>query len=392
DRPRAAQPDDTGGRVERTLPSALALGLRGLARAQGCTPFMAGLALFKLLLMRWGAGTDLPVGTVVSGREGAAQDRLVGHFVNMVVLRTKIDPSASLRELLARVRDTTLSAFVHQALPFDRLVQALQPERKLAMHPLCQTCFAWGEDGDATLELEGLDVQRIEVPSHHAKFDLMLSLQHAADGSLRARFEYRSALFERRTIERMAQTFACLLEAAVHAADLPVARLPLMPDAQRQALLRAWGHEPSDAFEDDRSLAACFEAQVLRTPAGTALVHEGLQLDYSQLNARANRLAHALIAGGIGHGAVVALHVPRGATLIVALLAIVKTGAAYMPLDLELPQERIAFMLCDARVDLVLYGRELMDALPADACPALCLDDLERSAQSLSEGNPPARG
>ncbi|MCX4758392.1 amino acid adenylation domain-containing protein [Kitasatospora purpeofusca] len=376
DRPRGARADHRGDRVALPIDAGLHAGLVALSREHRVTMFMTLQAALAALLTRLGAGTDVPIGSVVAGRSDEALDELVGFFVNTLVLRTDTSGDPGFAELLGRVRETGLGAFAHQDVPFERLVEELNPARSLARHPLFQVAMVLQSTDEGELELPGLEVEALASDTGVAKFDLNVTLEEffgpdGAPAGLDCAIDFATDLFDRETVEAVAARFGRLLAAVVADPSAPIGRVELLDGAERAALLA-----PAAALPADLPLVpAAFAAQVAATPAATALVFGGLRLSYAELDARANRLAHGLLAAGIGPESVVALALPRSAETVVAQLAVLKAGAAFLPLDAEYPLERTAHMLADARPAAVLStgdwplpeALEGQTVLPADA-------------------------
>ncbi|GAA1388728.1 hypothetical protein GCM10009639_15570 [Kitasatospora putterlickiae] len=376
DRPRGARADHRGGRVALPIDAGLHRALVALSREHRVTLFMTCQAALAALLTRLGAGTDVPIGSVVAGRSDEALDELVGFFVNTLVLRTDTSGNPSFAELLGRVRETGLGAYAHQDVPFERLVEELNPARSLARHPLFQVAMVLQSTGEGELDLPGLTVEALPSDTGVAKFDLNVTLEEffgpdGAPAGLDCAIDYATDLFDRETVEAIAARFGRLLTAVVADPRRPIGRADLLDDRERAELLG--GHRPLP--DSVPTVTEAFAAQTAATPDATALVFGELRLDYAELDARANRLAHGLLAAGIGAESVVALALPRSADTVVAQLAVLKAGAAFLPLDAEYPRERTAHMLADARPAAVLTTGgwplpEVLDGLtvlPADA-------------------------
>nr|BFE60206.1 hypothetical protein GCM10020063_047320 [Dactylosporangium thailandense] len=377
DRVRPATASHRGASVPLRLPAALHAGIAELAREAGATVFMVLQAGLGVLLMRLGAGEDVPIGTPTAGRTDAALDDLVGFFVNTLVLRTDLSGRPSFRELLARVRETALDAFAHQDVPFERLVEDLAPARSMARHPLFQVLLALQNNADAVLELPGVAVEVRPDGDPPAKFDLAVELresfdEHGRPAGLTGDVSYAVELFDHDSVRGIAERFARVLDTLTAAPDLRVDLVSVLSAEERERVLYTWNDTARPI--PPTTLPALFEAQVARTPAATAVVFDGVVLTYGELNARANRLAHYLIGRGVGPEHVVAMAVPRSIELIVALLGVVKAGAAYLPIDIDYPAQRVAFMLEDAAPSCVVTVGAVADRLPAGA-PRLVLDD-----------------
>ncbi|GAA3736758.1 non-ribosomal peptide synthase/polyketide synthase [Streptomyces tremellae] len=374
DRPRPAVRGRDGALVTFTLPAALTDRLRACGRAADATLFMTLLAACQVLLARWSGQDDIAVGTVTAGRDRPELHDVVGMFVNTLVLRARVRPDLPFRALLAETRTAVLDATAHQDVPFERVVDALAPERDTSRTPLFQVMVALHNLGAEAPALPGLAVEPVTPPVRHASYDLAFDFVER-DGALTGHLEYDTGLFDRATAESLADRLRILLEAAAEDPDRAVGALPLMTGAEAQRLLRIGrGRQlppPRTTFP------ALFEAQAARTPHRTALVAPDATLDFATLNARANRLAHHLIGRGAGPDSVVAVRLPRTSRLLVALLAVSKAGAALLHLDPELPAERVRLLMDDARPALVLDEAALA-AVP-EGLPATDPTDAERT-------------
>ena len=369
DRPRPAVASHRGGVVGIKLSGGLHAALLGLARECGASLFMVLQAGLAGLLTRLGAGHDIAIGSPIAGRTDSALDDLVGFFVNTLVLRTDTSGNPDLRALIGRVRAGNLSAYSHADVPFERLVEVLNPARSLSHHPLFQVMLAFQSQAPARFEVAGVASRFEAVATATARFDLSVSLreERAADGVPAGIFggiEYASDLFERGSVEALAGRFVRLLEGAVAAPERALGQLEILSAEERATILREW-NATSHALPCT-SLPELFAAQVARSPDGVAVIFEQEQLSYGELDRRANALAHHLRARGVGPETVVGLCLARSPAMIVGLLAILKAGGAYLPLDPDYPPERLAFMLGDAgaRV-LITHGAHgaLLDPL-----------------------------
>jgi amino acid adenylation domain-containing protein/non-ribosomal peptide synthase protein (TIGR01720 family) len=350
DRVRPAVATYHGDTVTFRVGPELHQGLVQLAAGHRVSLFMVLQAGLVALLTRLGAGTDIPIGTPIAGRTDDALDELVGFFLNTLVLRTDTSGNPSFRELLARVRETDLSAYAHQDLPFERLVEVLNPARSLSRHPLFQVMLAWQNTPHTTLDLPGLATRPEPVALGVAKFDLSVSLgeHRSSDGTpegIGGVVDYRTDLFDRASVESMLARLLRIWEAVVADPDQPLSRIEILSPGERRQLLVDCNDTavPVPAA----CLPVLFEQQVARTPENTAVVFQDTTISYAQLNARANQLAWLLIDRGIGPEAVVALAVERSVDMIVAVFAVLKAGAAYLPIDPDYPSARIRFMLRD---------------------------------------------
>ncbi|MEU6238745.1 amino acid adenylation domain-containing protein, partial [Kitasatospora sp. NPDC047058] len=349
-------------------------GLRTLARDGGASLFMVLQASLAALLGKLGAGTDVPIGTPVAGRTDEALDELVGFFVNTLVLRTDLSGDPSFTELLGRVRADALAAYAHQDVPFEHLVEALNPARTLAHHPLFQTMLALQNAPLATFDLPRLRVTTDLVPTGTAKCDLTVILGERPDGDgLSGLVEYSTDLFDETTVAGIVDRWLRLLRAVVADPGRPIGRVDVLSADELRALLPVAA--PEGGEQPESSITALFERQVRANPAAVAVVSGDVTLTYRELNVRANRLAHALTGRGVGPEQLVALALPRSAELVVAVLAVLKAGAAYVPVDPQYPAARIAYLLRDTRPALLvttsrtgtLPGAEQVERLLLDA-------------------------
>jgi len=394
DRPRPAEPSQRGAVLRWPLAdAALHAALTGLAREHQATVFMVLHAGLAALLSRMGAGTDIPLGAPVAGRTDEAVHDLVGFFVNTLVLRADLSGDPSFAQLLDRVRETVLAAQGRQDVPFERLVEILNPARSPARHPLFQVMLADQDVGAVDWQLPGLRVQAEPVPDVAAKFDLTLTFQqdHDAGGApagIGASFEYPQDLFDQATVQALATRLTRLLHQAAAGPDRPVSDLDLLTTAERQALAR-WNdtarHIPA------ATLPELFQAQVAFTPDAPAVTSGDEHLSYAELNQRANRLARLLISKGAGPERFVTIAMPRSPDMIVAVLAVLKAGAAYVPVDPAYPPDRIAYMLGETSPVTVLTTAAAAATLPG-GLPLLALDDpaTMQTLAGLDGGNVPA--
>ncbi|WP_394540544.1 non-ribosomal peptide synthase/polyketide synthase [Lysobacter enzymogenes] len=397
DRPRPGTASYRGRTTHFEFDAALHRRLLALSQRHGATLFMTLQAAVAALLTRMGSGTDIPLGAPVAGRTDAALEDLVGLFLNTLVLRVDTSGDPSFAALLARVRDTDLAAYEHQDLPFEQLVETLNPTRSLSYHPLFQVMVVLQNMSAGELRLPGLRCQAHALDTDVVKFDLNFAFSErtgadgAADG-LQGAIEYAADLFDEASVQTLWQRFERLLYAVAEDADRAIGAIELMAPTERQRLLHDWNATAHAVVE--APLPTLFEAQAARTPAAPAAIfHDEAgaeqRLDFEALNQRANRLANVLIAEGAGPESVVAIALPPSLDLLVALLATLKAGAAYLPLDLGNPGERLAAMLDDARPVRVLTRQAFAGLLPADA-PRCLLDEpaLQQRLARSSAANP----
>ena len=378
DRPRPAVASHRGGTVPLEVDAQAHAALLELAAATGASLFMVAQATLVALLHRLGAGSDIPLGTPVAGRGDSALDELVGMFVNTLVLRTDVTGDPTFRELVGRVREADLAAFAHQDAPFDRLVDALNPERSLSRHPLFQTMITLTAAADTALSMPGLEVAAVTGELGIAKFDLTLDLQEVRDAEgrpdgLLGAMEFSRDLFDDDTVQRLAERWVLLVQTVLAAPDRRVGEIELTLPDERRSVLSGWNATAQAV--DPALLPEVFAARAATDPDATALVAADTAVSYAELEATANKLSRVLTAAGAGPERVVALALPRNSDLIIGLLAVLKSGAAYLPVDLDLPAERVGLMLDDAAPAVVLTTAATAAVLPATAAVVLAVDD-----------------
>ena len=390
DRPRPAMPELRGGITELGLPAALAGGVRELALRQGATPFMVLLGALAALLARHGAPEDVLLGTLVAGRHRPETEGLIGFFANTLVLRVDGAGDPPFAQLLARVREATLGAFAHQDVPFERLVEQLAPERSLRHMPLFQVLFVLQNMEPAAVEIPGLRMAPLPAPTGLTRLDLGLTAALSDDG-LRIAAEYSAELFDATTVRRLLVRLGRLVEAAAAAPELPLSALSPLPPSERHQLLAEWAagaaEEPGDPL-----LHRLFEAAVARGPQRLALVCGEERLTYGDLNARADALARRLRELGVGPERTVALLMERRPALIVAILAVLKAGGAYLPLAADSPADRLAFVLADAAVHLALADPDLAPRLAGSGVRVLAAETIDGSPSAKGGGEVERRG
>jgi len=379
DRPRPAVQSFAGAHLPFTLSWELSQKLTQLTQEQGVTLFMTLLTAFDILLYRYTEQEDILIGTPITNRNRSELEGLIGFFVNTLVLRTDLSGNPSFNELLIRVREMAMDAYTHQDLPFEMLVEVLQPERDLSHAPLFQVDFLLQNEPLSQLELIGLTASPLLTESATAKFDLTLGMENT-DKGLRGVWEYNTDLFERSTIERLAGNFVTLLEAIVANPQQQISQLPLLTEVESQQLLKDWNTTEKN-YPFHQCVHHLFEEQAERTPNAVAVVFEGLELTYQQLNIQANQLAHYLQSLGVGAEILVGIYLERSLLVIVGLLAVLKAGGAYVPLDPDYPQQRLSYMAEDAKISLLLTQQSLLSSLPVEDVGVIVLD---KSAESLT--------
>jgi amino acid adenylation domain-containing protein len=359
DRPRPAQQSYRGARQPITLSESLTTAVNDLSKREGVTQFMTLLAGFQVLLYRYSGQEDVVIGSPVANRNRLETEGVIGFFVNTLVLRTDLCGKRSFKELLYHVRDVCFGAHAHQDLPFERLVQELQPERNVSRNPLFQVMFLLQNTPSYVPKLKELTLGRMGVDTGTSKFDLTLGLAERNE-KLVGFFEYNTDLFDRSTIKRMVDHFEMLLRGIVANPDQPLSALPLLTQGERHQLLAEWNDTKAN-YPKDTCVHELFEARVERTPEAIAIQFEGKQLTYRELNSRANQLAHYLYGLGIGPEKFVGIFVERSLEMVIGLLGILKAGGAYVPLDPSYPRERLAFILEDSRVSVLLTQAKLVE-------------------------------
>ncbi|BAY23348.1 amino acid adenylation domain protein [Calothrix sp. NIES-2100] len=367
------------------LPQNVTVALKTLSQQEGCTLFMTLLAAFKVLLYRYTGTGDIVVGSPIANRDRSQIEGLIGFFVNTLVLRTNLSDNPTFRELLGKVREVTLGAYDHQDLPFDLLVEELKPQRDLSHTPLFQVMFVLQNAPMSAVELSGLTLQALQTESTTAKFDLTLLMEETESG-IRGALEYNTDLFDAATIARMAEHLQTLLVSIVANPEQQIAQLPLLT-ANEQHQLLIWNHTQAE-YSLNRCIHELFEEQVEKTPYAVAVVFAERQLTYQELNTKANQLAHYLQKLGLSPDTLVGIFVERSLEMLVGLLGILKAGGAYVPLDPAYPSERLAFMLADAGVSVLLTQKNLQDGLPQTDAHIVCLDQDWETIAKNSNDNP----
>jgi amino acid adenylation domain-containing protein len=372
DRPRPAVQSFRGASYTAVYPASLSKALNALCQREGVTLFMLLLAAFKALLQRYTGQEDIIVGAPIANRNRVEIENLIGFFVNTLVMRTDVSGNPSFLELLGRVRRVALEAYAHQDLPFEQLVEEVQPERSLSRNPLFQVMFQLENTPKEELPMAGVMLAPLEVERVATQFDLSLDVVDGREG-LVVVAEYSTDLFDEPTIEDFLRRWHMLLQGIAAAPECRLSNLPLLGDAERRLMLVEWNNTgrqlPSGA-----GVHEAFEAQAKHRPDALAVIFEEEHLTYGELNARANQLAHYLRRMGVGAEMPVGLLLESSTEMIVGLLAILKAGAAYVPLDPGYPPQRLSYMLEDARISLVLTQRHLAEKLSVEGVRVLCLD------------------
>ncbi|HXQ69893.1 MAG TPA: amino acid adenylation domain-containing protein, partial [Pyrinomonadaceae bacterium] len=360
--------------------------LKALSRGEDATLFMTLLAAFQTLLSRYAAQHDVAVGVPLANRRRREIEDLIGFFVNTLVMRTNLTGDPTFRELLGRVREVALGAYAHQDVPFEMLVEWFQPARDPGHTPFFNVLFVFQNTPGRAPELPGLKIEQLDAGTGTAKFDLMLSLEEA-DGRLTGVFEYSTDLFGEPSIRRMLGHFETLLSSIVQDPDHHISDLPLLKTEEKQRLVVEWNRTAA-GFPRTSCIHDLFYERAARTPDEVALIYGDERLTFRELDQAANRLAHFLRRHGVGTESVVAVATGRSTRMAVAVLAILKAGAAYLPLDPEYPHERLSFMLDDAHVSAVLTEHQFLDRLPHECPRVICLDTDAESIAWESDTDP----
>ncbi|SDM57636.1 non-ribosomal peptide synthetase [Allokutzneria albata] len=372
DRPRPPVKTANGAVHRFDLPPEVLAGLNAVGRSCGATLFMTLVAATKLLLARYSGQRDIAVGTVTSGRDRVELERLIGFFVNTLVLRSTVDMSARFTDFLGEVRECALGAFGNADVPFERLVEILQPERDPSRTPLVQALVVLQNTPSGAVDLDGLRIEELALPATMAIFDVSFEFTER-DGGLIGLIEYNTDLFDAATVERMAGHLTVLLEAVIASPGTELAKLPMLTEPERRQLTEGWN---DTAVETGplRCVHELVEAQARNNPQAVAVTCEGSRLTYRELDGRANQLAHHLVALGVRPGTLVAVSMERGLDLVVALLAVLKAGGAYVPLDPDYPAERLAFMLADTAAPVLLTQSGLAPGLETGSAAVVRVD------------------
>jgi amino acid adenylation domain-containing protein len=395
DRPRPAIQRDFGANQTVIIPASLSKALKQIARQEGVTLFMVFLAAFQILLYRYSNQEDISVGSAIAGRSRTELENLIGLFINILVLRTNLGGNPNFKELLQRVRSVSLEAYANSDLPFDRLLEYLNIDRSLSCIPLYQVMFILQNSPNYQLEMGGITGVSQKIDNLRCGMDLILQLQEYPE-DIRGTLTYNTDLFEHDTILRMLNHFQILLEAIAKDPEQPIANLPILTTSEQELFLFPYqlNQEIHDPVHDpDRLVHQLFEKQVRLTPNAIAVQYIDRTLTYQQLNAKANQLAHYLRSIGVGVDQFVGITVERNLEMIVGIMGILKAGAAYVPLDPDYPRDRLAYMIDDAQISILLTQEQYISQLPTSQAPIsqiqiICLDTNWIDICKFSEENP----
>ncbi|MEW6737800.1 MAG: amino acid adenylation domain-containing protein, partial [Acidobacteriota bacterium] len=372
DRPRPPVQTFNGAYLIFTLPTNLSEELKWLSQKRGATLFMTLMAAFQVMLYRYSDQQDIIVGTDVASRNRIEIEGLIGFFINQLAIRISLSGNLRFVELLAQVRRAALEAYAFQDLPFDRLVEAINPPRDLSRTPVFQIKFIFQNVPITTLQLTDSVLRSVEINARTARFDLTLVAMEKEQG-LAFCIEYNTDLFDEVTIKRMAGHFHTLLASIVAGSEQQLWSLQMLSEAERHQLLAEWNNTAVD-YPQDKCIHQLFEEQVERTPNAIALVYEQERLTYQQLNRHANQLAHYLRALGVGPEVLIGICLDRSIEMVVTILGVLKAGGAYLPINPDYPVERTAFMLEDSQASVLLTTAELADELPVYWGQVICID------------------
>ncbi|MDG1462564.1 MAG: amino acid adenylation domain-containing protein, partial [Gammaproteobacteria bacterium] len=378
DKPRPAVQTFNGDYVSRTLSPELQNAFKELARNNGCTLYMVLLAAFNVLLYRYSDQDGLVVGTPIAGRRRSELDGLLGFFINTLVMRSDASGEPSFVEFLKRIRKTALEAYASQELPFEKLVDELQPVRDMSHTPLFQVMFILQNAPWDAESFDDLQARPVEIQFGTAKFDLTLSMAEREDG-LEAYFEFNTDLYEKATVERMLDHLEVLAFGIIQNPEKPISELPLLKVTEQQQILHDW-NDTAVSYNDNSTIPHIISAQAAATPNADALIYKDQIISYAELEIRSNKLAHYLSDQGVGKGDIVALSIDRSPEVVTGILGIMKTGAAYVPLDPTYPKDRLAYMLQDSGASMVVTRTALIGDLPQHNLPTTCFD---RDAEAI---------
>ncbi|MEG4277142.1 amino acid adenylation domain-containing protein [Microcoleus sp. MON1_C1] len=383
DRPRSAVQTFRGAVHKFTIPKAIAEEITLLSQREKATLFMTLLAAFKTLLYRYTGQEDLLVGSPIANRNRREIEEVIGLFANTLVFRTNLSSNPTFKELLGRVREVALGAYNHQDLPFEKLVEIIHHERDLSHNPLFQVLFSLRNVRTPQIKLPGVTLSNLEIERKTARFDLALDLEEGLEG-INATLEYSQDLFDASTARRIAGHFLTLLESIAANPEQRLSSLPILTKPEQQQLLFEWNNTQSE-IPKNQCVHELFEAQAERTPDAIAVVFENEYLTYRELNKKANNLASNLQKIGVNPEVLVGIYVERSLEMMVGLLGILKAGGAYVPLDPAYPPERLAFMLEDAKISVLLTQKKLLETLPKNSASLVFLDADWESISSCDE-------
>ncbi len=382
DRPRPAVQSFNGATLSKFLPKKMADALKKLSREEGSTLFMTLMAAFKTLLYRYTGQDDISVGTPIANRKNLETEKLIGFFVNTLVMRTDLSDDPSFLDLLHRVRETALEAYAHQDIPFETIVEAVQPERDMSHSPLFQVMFVLQEARKSDIELSDVMITPLETDSGNAKFDLTLEVLEGVE-QMELAFEYNTDLFDESTIDRMSGHFLNLLETILLDPEQPVSSLHIMGDGDKYQMLTEW-NETTAEFPDNACVHEVFQKLAEEKPDAVATIFENASQTYGELNEKANQLARYLQKRGVQKESFVGICMERSLEMVIGIMAALKAGGAFVPLDPAYPAERLAFMMADSNLSVLLTQEKINEFLPEHDAETVCLDNEQ---DTIFQGN-----
>ncbi|MEO0013097.1 MAG: hypothetical protein RLZZ535_1486, partial [Cyanobacteriota bacterium] len=386
DKPRPHIQSYRGTKQTFVISPELTNALKNLSQQENCTLFMILLAAFKVLLYRYTATEDIVIGSPIANRNRTEVEALIGFFVNTLVLRTNLSDHPSFLAVLAKVKECTLSAYANQDVPFDLIIESVKSDRSLSHTPLFQVMFVLQNAPQSNMELPDLTWESLEIEATTTKFDLSLLIEETTT-ELKACWEYSTDLFNPDTISRLSEHFQTLLSSIVANPEQSITQLPLLTPKEQQQLLVEWNATQAD-YALDKSIHQLFAEQVVKSPDAVAVVFEDSQLTYRELNSQANQLAHYLQQNGVKPGIIVGICCDRSLAMVVSLLAVLKAGGAYLPLDPSYPPERLEFMVEDSNLAVLLTQTKLLDLVSNSQAKIICLDVEQDKITQNSAINP----
>ena len=387
DHPRPMVQSFMGTLQSMILPVGLSEDLKKLSCQEEVTLFMIMLSAFQILLYRYTGQTNIVVGSPIANRTHSETEKLIGFFVNTLVFRVDFSNNSKFSEFLKQVRQVTINAFENQDLPFEKLVEELQPERNLSYSPLFQVMFAFENVPSGSLEMSNLTLTPVKVDSKSSKFDLTLFVKETDQG-LRAEMEYNTDLFNRDTIRRMLGHYQTLLESITKNPDSSISTLQILTKVEQDQLLLDWNNTKAD-YPHNKCIHQLFETQVEKTPNAVAVICEDMQLTYKELNDRANQLAYYLRECGVGPDILVGICMERSIEMVISLLAILKADGAYVPIDPAYPKERLEFMLVNTKTPVLITDKSVVDILPVEGVRVICMGEVKEKSSSYGVENLP---
>ncbi|PNJ95094.1 non-ribosomal peptide synthetase [Cylindrospermopsis raciborskii C04] len=389
DYPRSPIPSYQGSAVNFAINPQTTQEFKKLCESQGATLFMGLLAVFSILLMRYSGQEDLLIGTPIANRNRKQTEDLIGFFVNTLVIRNNLSGNPNFINLLSITKEETLQAYAHQDVPFEKIVEEINPQRNLSQHPLFQVMFVWQNAPMNKLELPNLQLSPWRLEQRLAKFDLTLLMTETEQG-IDGTWEYRTDLFAPETINRMIGHFETLLKGIIAEPQKPITHLPILTSHEKNQLLFQWNQTQFEypLYQQNKCLHQLFELQVEKTPNNVAVVFKNQSLTYFQLNQRANQLAHYLQAKGIGPETLVGVCLERSEQLIISILAVLKAGGAYVPIDPAYPSDRLEFLFQDSGIVLLITQRKVISQLPECGAEIIILEDIAKQIEGNNSQTP----